>query len=253
MGRLREPNGCPWDREQTHESLKPFLIEETHEVIDAIERKDYRGLKEELGDLLLQIVFHAQIASEANEFDLSQVLEGIVDKLVRRHPHVFGKAEASSAREVTERWEKIKAAEVKKTSFLEGVPPSLPALLYALQIQEKAASAGFDWEKREDILAKLNEEIAEFEVACKQKKGIEEELGDLLFTLVNVARHLGLDPEEALRKASKKFKKRFERMEQAGGKKLAKMSLAEQDGLWKEAKKAQEQNREPRSIDDEND
>jgi len=175
MSRLRGPNGCPWDREQTHRSLKPYLIEEAYEVIDAIDRNDLKHLKEELGDLLLQVVFHTQIASESGEFDIDQVLEGIVHKLVRRHPHVFEELELSSAQEVIEHWEKIKAGEKNKLSRLEGVPASLPALLYALQIQTKAGQVGFDWEKREDVLLKLTEETAEFKKACRSGIGIEEE------------------------------------------------------------------------------
>lgn len=240
MSRLRGPGGCPWDREQTHESLKPYLIEEAYEVIDAIDRKDIGHLKEELGDLLLQVVFHAQIASENRKFDIDQVLEGIVGKLLRRHPHVFAELEISSAQEVIEHWEKIKAGEKKKLSQLEGVPASLPALLYALEIQTRAGQVGFDWKKSEDILLKLKEEMTEFDKACRSSTGIEEEFGDLLFTLVNVARYFKLDPEEALRKTIKKFKARFEHMEREAGNKLAGMSLAEQDVLWEEAKKAQD-------------
>lgn len=243
MSRLRGPAGCPWDREQSHQSLKSFLIEEAYEVNEAIEHSDFESLREELGDLLLQIVFHAQIAKELGKFDIGQVLDGIIGKLVRRHPHVFEKLELSSSQEVIEHWNKIKAGEKDQPSLLAGIPSSLPALLLALKIQARAAKVGFDWEKSEHVLKKLKEEVAEFEKACSDEGPVEAELGDLLFTLVNIARHFNIDPEEALRKTIKKFKRRFEHIERKADEKerqLKEMSLDELDSLWDEAKEVEQ-------------
>lgn len=242
MAKLRGPTGCPWDRQQTHDSLKRHLIEESYEVIETIDAGDSEHLMEELGDLLLQTIFHAQIASEQGDFDISDVLENIVTKLLRRHPHIFGDKQAETPEDVMVHWEEAKRKE-GKAKILSGLPQSLPALLYALKLQKKAAHVGFDWEEKQDIAEKLLEEAEEFKEACLQGQDhqeLEEEIGDVLFTIVNIARHYDIDPESALRKTSKKFKRRFEYIEeQAEMKKvlLADMPLDEKEKLWQEAKK----------------
>lgn len=242
MARLRGEGGCPWDREQTHETLKPYLIEETYEVIEAIDRKDDRALKEELGDVLLQVVFHAQVAREEGRFDAEEVSDAIVSKLIRRHPHVFGDVKVSGATEVLANWERIKKAERGSGSALDGVPPHLPALLRARRVQEKAARVGFDWAHAAEVEAKLHEEVGEFLNACESgdRAAMEEELGDLLFSVVNLARFLRFCPEEALRKTIDKFAARFTYIEKAlarRGQSPQTATLAEMDALWEEAKK----------------
>ncbi|MEW6189583.1 MAG: nucleoside triphosphate pyrophosphohydrolase [Actinomycetota bacterium] len=240
MSKLRGPSGCPWDKEQTHRSLKRHLIEEAYETIEAIDREDFTHLKEELGDLLLQIVFHAQIASEEEKFTIEDVLEDIVSKLIRRHPHIFADVKVTSSREVIAHWEEIKEKESEKESLLADIPRSLPALLYALKLQGKAALVGFDWTRKEDIINKLEEEVGELKAALAGKGDLEDEMGDLLFTVVNVARHLDIDPESALRRVANKFRRRFEHMEKEvriKDKNLKDFSLREQDELWEEAKK----------------
>lgn len=249
MARLRGPKGCPWDRKQNHQTLLPYLIEETYEVVDTLQRRDYRALREELGDLLLQIVFHAQLARERRRFDIDDVSDVICRKLISRHPHVFGGVTARTADEVLHNWEKIKLAEKtngrKSGGVLSGIPRSLPALLQAYRVQEKTASFGFDWDNPAPVLDKVNEEVGELRRSLKQrgasrKREVEHELGDLLFALVNLARHLKVDPETALARSNKRFMKRFgyiERNLPRRGKKLGEASLAEMDELWEEAKR----------------
>jgi len=242
MARLRGPRGCPWDKEQTHDSLRRYLIEEAYETIEAIDNKDFQHLKEELGDLLLQVVFHAQVASEANEFTMDDVLEGIVTKIVRRHPHIFGDVEVSSAREVVINWEEIKKQEKGEGSVISGIPKSFPALLYAFKLQSKAARVGFDWEEVGGAFEKITEEVEELRRAEKGDGYVEDEVGDLLFAVVNVARHLDVDPELALKKTCEKFESRFRYMEDKSvkeGKILADMGLQEKDKLWDEAKETE--------------
>ncbi len=241
MARLRRKDGCPWDREQSHESLKPYIIEETYEVLDAIDRKDDDELREELGDLLLQIVFHAQIAAEQSRFTMDDVAAAIVEKLKRRHPHVFGNVEVEDSREVLRNWEEIKKEE-GKDSVLEGVPDGLPALLKAQRVQEKVRRVGFDWESIGGTFDKVREEIGELEKAVKDgdQAGIEDEFGDILFSLVNVARFLDINAEESLRQTTKKFSHRFRyienRVEEKGERPIEEYSLEELDALWNEAK-----------------
>lgn len=245
MAILRGPQGCPWDKEQTHESLERYLIEEAYETIDAIASKDYEHLKEELGDLLLQVVFHAQIASENGYFDMRDVADDIVGKIERRHPHVFGETKVSSAREVLVNWEEIKSREKKERkegSAIADIPKALPSLLYAYKLQSKAARVGFDWEHVEGALEKISEEIEELKQAKKGEGQVEDEIGDLLFAVVNVARHLDVDPELALKNTCKKFERRFKFMEKEALERemrLTDMSLEEKDKLWDKAKQVE--------------
>ena len=243
MATLRGPGGCPWDREQTRESLKPFLIEETYEVLEALDQRDRQKLQEELGDLLLQVIFHAQVASEREEFTITDVLETITEKLVRRHPHVFGDTRAETAKEVLHTWERLKQEErggVQKASALDGVPKSLPALLRAQRLQDKAARVGFDWGETAAVIQKVEEELTELKAAMgKGAEAMEEEMGDLLFSLVNLARFLHLNAEETLRKCIEKFTRRFRHIEEAMarlGRSLEDATLEEMDALWQEAK-----------------
>ena len=240
MAHLRAEDGCPWDREQDHKSLRPYLVEEAYEVLDALDRDDDRDLREELGDLMLQIVFHAQIAREENRFDIEDVLRTHIHKLKRRHPHVFGGTTVSGPDQVVANWEEIKRREGKR-SVLDGVPRHLPALLRAYRVQEKAAGTGFDWEDVEGAFSKVEEELKEFRDACaRQDTGqVEEELGDLLFSLVNVARFMGIYPEDALRKTVDKFIRRFRFIEsqiERTGRRLDTASIEEMDALWEQAK-----------------
>ncbi|HET9481543.1 MAG TPA: nucleoside triphosphate pyrophosphohydrolase, partial [Candidatus Polarisedimenticolia bacterium] len=222
MARLRGPDGCPWDREQTLESLKTYLVEETYEAIEAIDAGDPRMIKEELGDLLLEVVFLAQVCSESGLFGIQDVVVGISEKLVRRHPHVFGERKAGSANEAIRRWEDIKNEEKKARaggeapSLLAGVPPHLPALLRAHRLSTKASLAGFDWKALDELYGKLMEELAEFKEAAASgdADAMREELGDLLFITANVGRHSGIDPEMALHAANRKFTERFRFIEQ---------------------------------------
>lgn len=244
MTRLRGPGGCPWDREQTHESLKPYLIEETYEVIEAIDEGSTEMLKEELGDLLLQVVFHSELAREKGEFDISDVIEGLINKLISRHPHVFGDAEAKSAEDVLVQWHKLKANEKKvkeRESVLEGIPPHLPSLMKAHKVTEKASRVGFDWKHIDQVFDKVREEMGEFEDAVRKNdpKEMESEMGDLLFSLVNVGRFIEVNPEEALRKTISRFIKRFRYIEESlaqKGKDFKDTSLQEMDELWNVAK-----------------
>ncbi|MBI5376520.1 MAG: nucleoside triphosphate pyrophosphohydrolase [Candidatus Schekmanbacteria bacterium] len=245
MEKLRSPEGCPWDKEQTTTSLKPYLVEEAYEVLEAIDSGSPHKLKEELGDLLLQVVFHSQIASEEDKFTIDDVLKNLNEKLVRRHPHVFDDLKLSTPKEVLANWETIKKNEKNsdgKASVLEGIPRSLPSLLFAFTLQKRVARVGFDWENVEGAQDKLLEEIKEFEqsVAKMNPVDMEEELGDILFSIVNVARFYGLHPEEALKKTCMKFIKRFQYIEEKAGeegKELEGMSLEEMDKFWNEAKK----------------
>ncbi len=218
MDRLRGPDGCPWDREQTLETLATYLVEESYEVVEAIRSGSPVDLKEELGDLLFQIVFQARVAQERGDFDLEQIMQGIADKIVRRHPHVFGDARLRTADQVLAQWEQIKSEERRDKedgSIFSGVPASLPALLKALRISSKASRVGFDWPDRPELLAKVDEELAELReaLASGDKRGVEEELGDLLFTIANVARQEAIDPEAALQEANRKFVARFRYVE----------------------------------------
>jgi tetrapyrrole methylase family protein/MazG family protein len=243
MSALRGEKGCPWDKDQTRESLKPFIVEEAYEVLEAIDEKNPEAVKEELGDLLFQIVFQCQIAKERAEFDMAAVIDKIGKKMIARHPHVFGDADYKTSAEVLVHWEAQKKREGKKReSLLDGVPKELPSLLRAHRIQDRASRVGFDWEKVEDVLPKLDEELAEFREALKGRKPdeIEEELGDIFFVLVNISRFVGINPEDALRKTISKFISRFRHIEMAAadaGKTLSDMTLDEMDALWDEAKK----------------
>ena len=244
MTRLRSPTGCPWDREQTHQTLRPYLIEEAYEVLDALDNRDDGDFRDELGDLLLQVVFHAQIATEEQRFDIDDVARAINDKLVRRHPHVFGNTRADTADEVLTNWEKIKREEKggkDRKSVLDGLPASMPALLHAYRIQEKVARVNFDWDDVKAVLLKVSEEIDEVSKALEQgdKKKIEEEMGDLLFSMVKLSRHLNVPPEDALRRSNDKFMRRFRYIEAAlelRGENLERATFEELDALWEEAK-----------------
>lgn len=242
MSVLRSDKGCPWDKEQTHDSLKPFLLEETYEVLEALDEGNAEKIKEELGDLLFQIVFHCQLAKEKNEFDLDDVIENISRKMLNRHPHVFGKTKFKNKEHFRKYWDEEKKREGKKReSILEGVPKALPSLLRAHKLQKRAARVGFDWKKTEDVFEKMNEELKEFRKALKNKKQpeIEDELGDIFFMLVNISRFVGVNPEDALRKTISKFISRFRYIEmKAADKKrnLSDMTLKEMDKLWDEAK-----------------
>jgi tetrapyrrole methylase family protein / MazG family protein len=241
IAKLRSPGGCPWDKEQTHESLKPYLVEESYEVLDAIDGQEPAVLKDELGDLLLQVVLHAQIAQEKGDFTFAEVAENIREKMVRRHPHVFSDTKVDGVNQVWTNWEKIKKTEKDnhKKSILDSIPASLPALFRASKIQKKAARVGFDWPDEQGVIDKLQEEINELR-AIKNQKELADEFGDILFTLVNFARKKDLDAEDTLRLATKKFEARFRKIEkiaQAAGKDLSEYSLTELDQLWQKAKK----------------
>jgi MazG family protein len=248
--RLRGEDGCPWDKEQTRETLKPMLIEEAYEVLDALDAGDPAELKEELGDLLFQVIFHSQIAREKDEFDLADVIDRSHEKMVRRHPHIFGDADLKTAGDVLRNWEDIKAAEKgiqsssnpqSERSLLDGIPSKLPALHRAHQMTAKASRVGFDWAQLEDILKKLMEETSELREAhfMRDAEQVADEVGDLLFVAANVARFLGVDPETALGRSNQKFERRFRYLESAikrQGRELKDASLAEMDALWEEAK-----------------
>ncbi|MEN8817311.1 MAG: nucleoside triphosphate pyrophosphohydrolase [Nonlabens sp.] len=239
MDELREQ--CPWDKKQTLESLRHLTIEETYELGDAILDKDMEEIPKELGDLLLHIVFYAKIGSETNHFDIASVANGICDKLISRHPHIYSDVVVKDEEEVKANWEALKLKEGKK-SVLEGVPRSLPALVKSQRIQDKVAGVGFDWEKPEQVKEKLEEELAELQVEIEagDKDKIEAEFGDVLFSLVNYGKHLGVNPEDALERTNKKFIKRFQYLEGKAkelGKELRDMTLAEMDVFWEEAKK----------------
>ena len=239
MDELRQK--CPWDRKQTIETLRPLTIEETYELTDAISDGDWNGIKEELGDMLLHIIFYAKIGAEENKFTLQEVMEGISEKLIRRHPHIYGDVKVNDEEDVKKNWEQIKMQEGKK-SVLSGVPRSLPAVVKATRIQEKAKQVGFEWKNKEDVWKKVEEEIGELHeaIAKNDKPHIEEEFGDVLFSLINYARFLQIDAEGILEKTNKKFISRFTQMEEEAlkqGNKLDKMTLAEMNGLWNEIKR----------------
>jgi len=241
MRTLRGDNGCPWDREQTLESLKPYVIEETYEVLEAIDKGDSTSLKEELGDLLLQVVFLTRLAEESGEFTMDDVIGGISEKLVRRHPHVFGDEKKDTADEVLKSWASIKIDENRERSILEGVPLHMPALLRAHRVTEKAARVGFDWSSIDQVYSKLEEELKEFEdaLAMKDREKMEDELGDVIFSLVNIARFLELNPEEALKKTVRKFVGRFMYIEESLknlGIDIRDAGIDDMERLWLEAK-----------------
>ncbi len=270
MAKLRAPDGCPWDRKQTHDSLKPYLVEEAYEVLEAIDRKDLEGLREELGDVLLQVLFHAQIGAEAGAFTIDEVMQHLAAKLVRRHPHVFGDSQKGGdslhADEVLARWEQIKRDERQQTgqpgSLLDGVPKTLPALLRAFQLQARAARVGFDWTQVGQVMEKVEEELRELreamapgsqgtsptdttEASGELQDRVESEFGDVLFALVNLARFIKVNPEEALRKAVNRFTDRFQYLEAqaaSAGRTLEEMTLEEMDALWVEAKRKRASN-----------
>lgn len=245
MARLRAPGGCPWDREQTHASIKPYLIEEAYEVIEAIDADDSEEMRKELGDLLLQVVFHAQMASEAGRFDIAQVAQAISDKLLHRHPHVFGDVQVEDAKEVLQNWSRLKAKERAGSadrSAIAGVPRGMPALLRAARLGEKAGSVGFDWRRAEDVLDKVHEETAELAAALRggDKQEIESELGDLFFALTSLARHCEVEPEAALAKAADRFSERFRAMErsfEAAGRDLRDVPADELEAEWQRVKR----------------
>ena len=269
MARLRAPGGCPWDRTQTHESLKPYLIEETYEALDTIDRQDFPKLKEELGDVLLQVLFHSQIGTEAGTFTMDDVLQELGDKLVRRHPHVFGDTASGTpglnSDQVVHRWEDIKRAERKNAgkpdSVLQDIPQALPALLRAYQTQVRAARVGFDWpdspQGLAEVIGKVEEEIEELRSAVTNAAASSQppseptadmaaELGDLLFSLVNLARHIKVNPEESLRQATNRFTARFQYIEQTAardGRSMHDLTLAEMDHAWNEAKRVESADR----------
>ena len=245
VAHLRAPDGCPWDREQTHESLRTHLMEEAYETLDALDSGDFSAIQEELGDLLLQIVLHSQIASEESEFTINAVIKGIYDKIVRRHPHVFGEVQLDGVQGVLQNWEKLKEAERKENGkkekgLLDGVPLAMPALSQAQEYQDRAARVGFDWPVVEGVLDKILEEVKEIKQAANEEE-LSEEIGDLFFVLVNLARWKKIDAESALRETNLKFKRRFGYVEQGArgqGRSLSDMTLEEMDVLWEEAKGA---------------
>jgi ATP diphosphatase len=251
MARLRAPDGCPWDREQTFDSIKRHTLEETYEVFDAIERRAWPDLKDELGDLLLQVLFYAQMASEAGHFTIQDVASNLNAKLIRRHPHIFAGVQATDSDAVLRNWEQIKQSEKKtsankQSSMLDDVPRAMPAILEAAKLGSRAAKVGFDWPNTDGLFDKLQEEIGELKAELEPSAGsqstpaIEAELGDLLFTAVNLARHLKIDPESALRATNAKFRRRFAAMESAAGgtDALAASTPSELDTLWNQAKNA---------------
>jgi len=255
MARLRDPEqGCPWDRKQTFRTIAPYTVEEAYEVADAIERDDLVELKEELGDLLFQVVFHSRMAEEAGEFEFAEVVDGIVRKMRRRHPHVFGEAEVRSAGEQSNAWETQKERErqakrgKKQASVLDGVALALPSMTRAEKLQKRAARAGFDWPEVDGVIAKIEEELEEVseEMAGEEPETLAGEIGDLLFACINLARHVGVDPEPALRRTNTKFERRFQYVEQKlreQGVLLEESDLDQMDRLWEEAKRLEKRNK----------
>ena len=237
MDELREQ--CPWDKKQDIHSLRNLTIEETYELADAIINEDWKGIGEELGDLLLHLVFYARIGSEQGQFDIASVTEQICDKLIRRHPHIYGDIKVDGEEDVKRNWETIKISEGNK-SVLSGVPNGLPAMIKAFRMQDKTRQVGFEWENKDQVWAKVREEIEEFRVVSTQeglKDELENEFGDVLFSLINYARFIGIDPETSLEKVNQKFKRRFEYIESKAPKSLKDMTLGEMDALWNEAKR----------------
>jgi tetrapyrrole methylase family protein / MazG family protein len=243
---LRSPEGCPWDREQTHQSIRKNLLEETYEVLETIDDEDMEGMCEEMGDLLMQVMLHAQIAEDEGDFTVEDIIYGLNEKLIRRHPHVFGEVQADTSAQVVQNWEQIKASEKKekgqeRKSHLSGIPRDLPALMFAYKLQKKAAHVGFDWDNVQDVYNKVDEEYLEVKEA-KNKEELREEMGDLLFAVVNLARFLKIDPEEALALTNKKFTRRFHYIEERlteQGKDFATTTLDEMELYWQEAKQKQ--------------
>ena len=269
QARLRAPKGCPWDREQTHRTLRTYLLEEAYEVLEALDRRDDAKFAEEMGDLLLQVVFHSQIASEEGRFTVSDVIREIHDKMIRRHPHVFGEANAKDSKEVLRNWEQIKAEERRASkdksdggddtkeapSLLDGVSRALPATLEGLQLTRKASRIGFDWENANGVIDKVREETAELEIALnnKDEQRVEEEMGDFLFAAVNLARFVHIDPEIALKKANAKFSRRFRAMEaraRESGREFKDLSREEMEAFWDATKETGEESatREPAKV-----
>lgn len=240
---LRAENGCPWDRKQTHDSLRPYLIEEAYEALDAIESGDPAHIKEEMGDVLLQIYLHAEIARERGDFTIDDVAQSIIDKIILRHPHVFGGERLAESDQVVEQWEKIKKEEKPgRESLLDGVPRHMPSLLKAYRIQQRASRVGFDWERIEDVSAKLDEEVAELKaaIASPDREQAAEEAGDILFSIANLLRFMNINPEDALMKTIDKFTARFKYIEKRAndiGKNLEEMTIDEMERLWQESKK----------------
>ncbi len=257
MEELREL--CPWDRQQTFESLRPNTIEETYELADALLEKDMGSIKEELGDLILHVVFYAKMGNETGNFDIADVCNHIVDKLVRRHPHIYGNTQVDSEKEVKNNWEQIKLKEKANKGTFEGVPDALPSLIKAARLQEKASGVGFDWENKQQVWAKIQEELEELayhtrdedsKQGVKDQKGLEDEFGDVLFSLINYARFLGIDPDNALEKTNLKFKNRFNEMEASvkkNGKDLKGMNINELESEWQAAKRKTRQNKDQNS------
>lgn len=240
IARLRAPDGCKWDREQTHMSLRPNMLEEAYEAVDAIDNNDMKHLKEELGDVLLQVVLHSQIAAEEGAFTIEDVAKGIKDKLIHRHPHVFGDVKVSSTQDILDNWEKLKAEEKKhRKSAMDGISKAQSALMSAQKISKKAVKTGFEWPSEESLYECIHSEYKEFQEAVKEqnKEHMEEEFGDILFATVNLARWNKIDAEQALLKANKKFMARFRKMEDLAAKPLEEYSFEEFDQLWKSAKK----------------
>ena len=243
MARLRAPGGCPWDREQTFDTIKPYLLEETYEVMQAIDDRDWPELAEELGDLLLQVVFFSQMAAEEGHFDVSDAIEAINAKMIRRHPHVFGDGDASTAQEVLKKWDEIKATEnkakQKPRGVLANIPRTLPALVEGEHIARKAAGVGFDWDNVGQVFDKLREELGELDAARESgsQEAVEGEIGDLLFVVINIARFLKVDPEQALRRTNTKFRRRFAHVEEGLGKPAKDATVAEMEALWQDAKR----------------
>ncbi|NOZ03388.1 MAG: nucleoside triphosphate pyrophosphohydrolase, partial [FCB group bacterium] len=239
VARLRDPDGCPWDREQTHASLLPYFLEEAYEVIESVDEENWSTLKEELGDILLHVVMQAQIGTEEGRFSIDDSLEMVNDKIIRRHPHVFGNAQADAAFHAKQNWELTKHKEKGRESRLDGVPPNLPALIRAQRLQQKAAFVGFDWDRIEDVWAKVHEEIQEVKEAQTEGSDVhlEEEIGDVLFSIVNLARFLHISAEDALRKTNKKFIRRFQAVERELKKRnrdIQDATLEEMDAIWNE-------------------
>ncbi len=244
IARLRAPDGCPWDREQTHRSIAKNMVEEAYEAVHAIEADDVAGLSEELGDVLLQVVLQSQIAADAGEFTIDDVVAGIIDKIIRRHPHVFGEDSAGTAREVHRRWDQIKRDEkaAKGAGLLDDVPSGMPALMLAQTISRKAVAAGFEWDTLDGVIEKLDEEIAELAETEPGSEAAADEIGDILFTVVNLARKQGIDAETALRGTCEKFRRRWRRMEEQAaeaGVTLASLPLDDQESLWRKAKEGE--------------
>ncbi len=240
MQSLRSENGCEWDKEQTHESLRQYLIEEAYEAVEAIDNGDMNLLKEELGDLLLHVVFHAKLGEEKGNFDINDVLAGINEKLIRRHPHVFGEKSEKNIEKIKMDWEELKQIE-GRVSRIDGVPTNLSGLQRAFRLQEKAATTGFDWDNVDDIWTKIDEEIEEVRKASSDgnEKELEEEIGDLIFSAVNLSRFMGVNPEDALRRTIKKFESRFKSIEKAAedsGRDITELSLEEMDKIWESSK-----------------